>query len=805
MGKKSRVKARKKWTRLHPDEVFSVGPLMIERYGKSLRFSNNATPKQHAELLEITRKRHEKIKHDLPEEIEKLQLLVSAYEPVSLMHRAAYEVLPLLMKYKSENEYESDETLNLPSLEYIQYLIARTVPNNGDKEVSEEDWERCWKQAIKVVRLTGEYIFTRKSLSDPPSTIEELRVMIDGRRLGVRIERYSFFLIDHWRSALSPYEPWLQKAYGVGAEEIIRGLSEIDSYQKTGTIGRYKDALSAIDALMGKLAKLGFDLTTSPSQEELNQMKQALAPEERKKLEEDIQEKGKLAFTPAIFDITEVTSLSPKVLSLLSIKPGEAVPPLDQEHNDLDPLSVSVFHHKPFLEVSGRFYYFYHSGFEDHVVDIIESDLNNRFPEKISVLSKRKSEEIEVVSKKLLESLITPDFSYQNVFYPNPDKPGDLTELDVIMGVDDVLFIIEVKAGGFSESASRGALKSIEQELSDLIIKGQHQSERAEKYIKESEHVNFFDQTGKNVLFSIKESDFRKIFRIIVTREGLGWVGAKIAVLSVLDPGLSRSYPWHVSLDDLRVVADLFQGNPLGFVHFLERRLAASSEVVLTQHDEIEHIALYNSMNFYHEVPFKDVSRLTYDASFMRSIDVYFAEKTAGRNPEVPTQDLPVNIKLLLSALKESRQVGRFEVASVVLSMDGEIRKEIDKKIAFLLDGIGIGRQRSMRLPAPEVSTGLTITCCSGQQLHEELIRSAAMMERGSCNHWLVVQIENIDGMRIGSISKVSPGMFSEAELSKGRAGLEENISKMVDQYDIGRNDQCPCGSEKKYKKCHGL
>ncbi len=67
-----------------------------------------------------------------------------------------------------------------------------------------------------------------------------------------------------------------------------------------------------------------------------------------------------------------------------------------------------------------------------------------------------------------------------------------------------------------------------------------------------------------------------------------------------IEPTLSSSVPWHVSLDDLRAVAELFQDGNLRFVHFLEQRLKASEEASLDQHDEIEHIGLYNKLNLYH-------------------------------------------------------------------------------------------------------------------------------------------------------------------------------------------------------------
>ena len=221
-----------------------------------------------------------------------------------------------------------------------------------------------------------------------------------------------------------------------------------------------------------------------------------------------------------------------------------------------------------------------------------------------------------------------------------------------------------------SAAASRGAPKSLASDLSDLIVAGQQQSERAERYIRSAAEVAFFDDSGKRAIQRIRVADYRKIFRIVVTRENLGWVGAKIAVLSVVDPQLSKSYPWHISLDDLRMVADLFDGKNVEFVHFLEARLQASSTAALEQHDEIEHVGLYFKLNQYYELPVRRAdSYLSFDPRYMKDIDVYFSARHAGESPQRPEQRLPQNLKRLIEALKTSGLAGRFEAASILLSM----------------------------------------------------------------------------------------------------------------------------------------
>ena len=141
MGKKSRRKKRtKEWIKVKPDEVFNYGPLQIERYGRFVRFSNISTSKEHDDFLKNSKKQNKKILEDLEKKVVVLQKLISKYDPVEIMHRASYMLLPLFIKYKSENEFASEETNYLPTVEYLQYLIARTDMNIDGKKPSEKEW-----------------------------------------------------------------------------------------------------------------------------------------------------------------------------------------------------------------------------------------------------------------------------------------------------------------------------------------------------------------------------------------------------------------------------------------------------------------------------------------------------------------------------------------------------------------------------------------------------------------------------------------------------------------------------------------
>jgi hypothetical protein len=97
--------------------------------------------------------------------ISELQDMISQYDPVALLHRAAYVLLPLFIKYRSENEYSAEEAFFIPGVEYLQYLVARTEVARKGREPTEDDWSQLWSLTIEVLRLTQTYLFTRKTVT----------------------------------------------------------------------------------------------------------------------------------------------------------------------------------------------------------------------------------------------------------------------------------------------------------------------------------------------------------------------------------------------------------------------------------------------------------------------------------------------------------------------------------------------------------------------------------------------------------------------------------------------------------------
>lgn len=803
--KKERIKKMRdvQKGRIRVDERVQYGPLEIVRAGRYVQLKNNATPEQQEEIRKSMAEAHKKITDKLEEAVKSLQEEIAKKDPLKLMERAGYEALSVLRENKTESEFTHEQVKVLPALEYLQYLISRTSTAEVT-ELTDESWSKIWKQATGVIQITQDYLMTRAPKGKSPDEIESLIQQLDFQRLGVRVNRYPSMLAEYWANVFEPYDADLQKHYGITATELVSGLEKISEYQKRGVMQRYLDLRTAVDTIQTKASELGFEY--DPFNPEVDEKyKKALQTPELKPLLEDAQTKAQIAFTEQLFDITEIAGLPNEVMDALSVESGGA--PLSEltgaDHDDLSPLSTSPLHFRPFLKVDGRYYAFYHSGLEDRIFELIELDLIKKAGKINPKTEKQRSDKVERISIDLLNRALKSNKVYQSLYYENPDEPGTQTELDGMIIAGDNLLLIEVKSGRLSEGATRGAPKSLTKDIKSLILEGQRQSERAEKYIRSKDSVDFYDESGKNKVVNIAAGDYRNVFRVVVTNEQLGWIGSRLAQLSVLDKSLSNSMPWHISFDDLMAVSELFENRPIEFTHYLEARLMAAQSDPLAQPDEMDHVALYQSLNLYHMNVDESVDRMTYQA-YGQKIDRYFMDKDGGGNPEKPEQKLPPYIRQIVDQLSVSGLQHRFLAGSVLLGFNQEHRNLINSAIRKMLQERPPTRHKSLRLTINNLSMGLSISDASDSVWEEEKARCAVFMKRQELKEWLCINIEKSSKLLVKNVELLKIEDFSDEQIQEAEKRIEIDITRRITEGRIAKNQSCPCGSGERFKNCHG-
>jgi hypothetical protein len=799
--KKKRIKKKKLQSRglVKIDDRVNYGPLEILRAGNNVIMRNRSSPEQQEEIRLRMAGLNRQTIEDLKRGLKEVQDELKKYDPLEIMHRAGYVALNLLMKGKTESDLSTDENMVLPGIEYLQYLISRTPKNSSVIELDESGWDMIWGRTVDLIKDTHTYLMTRRAVAGKNAEMDELVFQLDSMKLMVRINRHSHFQNQYWKISLEPYENELKRFYGVDSKTIIEGLNRIREYQSRGIMNRHLDTMRSVMLVREQALELGFDISDK------EQMIKALKNVKWKKLHQATQKKLQDTFSAELFNITDVAKLPAELMNLLAISPGEE--PLFEltgpNNEDLSPISTSSLHYRPFMNVDGEFYTFYHSGFEDKIVDLIEADINAKLGKKRSSAEKKKSDTIEVEAQRLFNRILKPDFSFLNIYYPNPDEQG-LTELDGLIGIDDVLYLIEVKSGSFSAGASRGAPLALSRDLKELILEGQRQSERAERYIKSAQVTNFYDHTGTKVVHQIRHEEYRNIFRVIITKEQLGWVGARLAKLSVIDPELSKNMPWHISIDDLWAIGDLFEDKAVEFTHYSQQRLRAANDARLHQTDELDHVALYFAHNFYHEMVRGDSDMHVFHGSYTKSIDEYFMNKEYGEEYKKPEQKLPLEMRSLIDAINDSKFKHRLHVTSLLLSLDSNTRKSVMKHLKKLSLPHGEIRQRSVRVVLGSQDAGLSISECDEASWEDEKLRSAIQMKNYNLPSWFAIRVKKGGGFNVLDLELLKNEQFDEQQIEAARMKLEKDLLSNAKQGTIANNQHCPCGSGERFKKCHG-
>lgn len=220
----------------------------------------------------------------------------------------------------------------------------------------------------------------------------------------------------------------------------------------------------------------------------------------------------------------------------------------------------------------------------------------------------------------------------------------------------------------------------------------------------------------------------------------------------------------------------------------------------------------HNNYSLYaEEMRGRSDSRITF-IGYRSNIDKFFHERML--DPQVPCplkQNTPPRILEAIDLLAGGDQPGRVEVSSYMLDLSGDTQELLSNSIDEEL-----ARQPSTKRPKPFSTHGdvnLTIFCWtkawaprnSAQALaharkvllingdDRRLLLEASFSDQGEFQDlsWCWVDQEGIPAGEL-------PKLLADAENLR----RERIANAKAERRKIGRNEPCPCGSGRKYKKC---
>lgn len=810
-----------KGKRIEPDEHFSFGPMDVSRFGRFVRMRTNWTDEGHTRFLEKLREMAPAVEAEITAEIRNVASIITRCNPLELLVRAYWEMAYHHMNLISESRADQDSIASLHLLEFIHNVVASTRRSpDWDENVSEADWTAIRDGFKKFFgKINRQFMMcesARIRSEEVSESFARFRLQSLGHWINVRGERHSVHEKRHLEDLLICHSEQIQAALGVSAEFLIEEIMEIHRSLTLGIVKSLEEMHEIYDRVT--LERSGGD---SESRRE-GEVEEALSEEihgalSNLGLEDRAAALRENIFGTGLFELQNITKLPVSALNLLSWEEGEESRFFAEGRFPGWPVRTPPLARRPFLKVGAHHYCFCIYGLFDHIYRVIQRSViagNTTAGDEWRKVQKENSERLPL---KYFDDLLPGKIQFRDVYYKWFPKQGhgkkEWCETDGLVVFGDHLFVIEVKAGAFSQSSPVENFDAFVSSLRSLVEVPARQGRRFVEYLQSSQGVLLFDSSKKEV-GRLSASDFRRITVCVVTIDPFTEIAAKIEHLDSIGIDIGSTPTWAISLDDLRGISEIFT-NPLVFLHFVEQRMKASQSKEIQLDDEFDHVGLYFAVNDYslHAAELKrDLAPNIKFAGYRKSIDEFFHERQFNPNHPSPfAQEIPVMMQMILNYCLEKASEPMVSLSSFLLDASAEGREQIAEGISRALQQQSV--RKKIQVPSLAGEVRLTIACWQPHLFapDRDLVKRHARAElfaHGEEDRFVLElffnrssEIIQIEWKRIfrSEIPSYEHSLYASEADNLRRRRVRQALQS---SRRIGRNVKCPCGSGKKYKHC---
>ena len=799
-----------------PDDYFSAGPLQMARYGKNIVYQTNWPEGAFDEMQQNLVERFPEVVRDIDSTICRIVDLVINLPPERVLQRAWGEMAVCHMGMSSESDANADDVVSLRMVDYLQSVIGSVKPKGTPKDdIGEDDWQTLRSSVEELFnKLNFDYqicqtALRRREYPDFDIGFEGFYYKAQMYWCNIRGHRYLFHEEEHFRDLVSPHSDILNKLFGITAEQLITEISKIQHALTMGMIEAglelkefQKVTMDALDPLLREKEKL--------TQDEIKELMAGVIRDNG--LEEWQADVFGRFLGLDLFDLEKVTQIPALLLNELSWEQGQDEEFFADGEYKGWPLRIWPIFKRPFIKLNERYYCFDLYSFLDNFYRVLQKRviaLNETYRAEWNKKQKEVSEELPF---KYLLKLLPGAVIYRSVYYKW--RTGDAgnkqwCEADGLLIYDDHLFIIEVKAGAFTYTSPANDFPAYIESIKNLVLKPAVQGRRFVEYLKSEETVSIFDENHSQI-GQLSSVDFRHITICPITLDTFTELAAQSQHLKALGVDVGNFPVWSISIDDLRVYSDIFV-NPLIFLHFVEQRMRGFTSDIIQTDDELDHLGLYIKHNVYtqyaKELQADSKAQLNF-IGYRSDVDKYFTEKL--HEPDIPSplnQEMPEYLVEIISVLSEGGKPGRSGVASYLLDCGGSWRNNIADSI-----GKTLANQKIHRRPLPLSTYGdikLTIFCWQdpifprNEDLAIDHSRAAMLVTGDNDRLMLELFFTNEGTLKDVEWSNITMSDVSDSDKERLMSIAATLKTRRIEKAGkIGRNDPCPCGSGKKYKKC---
>lgn len=750
----------------------------------------------------------EKICRDIEQNYENIYLSLinklKVYNPIDFIE---YITLQNIMNGKLDGNNTFCKT---STLELIYGIILSIDFEYNKYEIDINDIE-------EIVNLaeTLQFTYTGNRMLMNSNNSNEIQMDLMSQSIFVRGDATPYHIREQLKGLFNNYSDILIKLYGFDIVDALNFIDNIHEYYEEN-----------INKLMRKLtieAKLKIDQEYKRINEINNRSR-----EERKfkiKFEKNKDElilnklielynsqfKGVIRFNIDIFEKrlknTELQKFK-KFIDYFSIDVGKNIQKFTY------PNDKNIYTDKPILKFESEYILPDFAILIQNMQKNLEREL--KISKKWESYQKGKGNYLEREALDTLKKMLNNCICYDSLKYDlNESGKVKECELDGLILYDNNILLIEAKSGIFHDNARKGYIKKLETNIKDNIESAYLQADRTRRYLNSSQFPQF--KLKNKEIISLDMTRYDNIYLINVTLENFSSISTMTYKLNKFGLYKSNEFPWSVNINDLKIISDFIQF-PAQFLHYLKKRVELANkdysrypEVYTT--DELDLLGDYLERNLYFD-DYKEYSSIIID-DYNPYFNNYYNSIEFGISIDKIGQKFDHDFIKLIDNLESNKEHGYSEVVTKLLDLSSEGRKQLIECIDLVTkktinDGLEHDATLLLQLSNPNNSkSGFGVSIMSsliseGENSIEKFQDYCKLKKYQQKSYeWIGIAVYIDQNKDItNEILFFRNEEFINEELERIANSILKG--KMIKTRKIGRNTTCPCGSGKKYKKCHG-
>lgn len=676
-------------------------------------------------------------------------------------------------------------------LKYFQMLITCISEDEfQDCELKEQDFLEILEKLKNISNNIFQVILCISFELDNKYSDDEQEYIRDNFLMkNVSGKRYDFFELEHYKNLFTPLKEQFKESFNFEVESLYDGIGELKEEFTRGLNSAIEEFAVYMDN--NDLEKIKNDKNKIQEGNEIFQRMLGLESHNVKKITKWPINFIQL-FTFNLGDNKEFI----KDINLFTFLELERL--------------IKI---KPFIRIGDEYYCILIQEFLDNFDRRIIKEICAKNPDKeAQEIRKIHTKNIEIITEKMFKSILPNSKSYIGNYYK---YNGGIAENDLIVIYDQNLIIVEIKAGSYTPDLAFSNMESHLKTLEDLIQKGSEQSQRLYEILKKEKQIDLYDGNNKTkkVKCTLNFNDYDNIYKIIITQENFNELEAKAEKIGLIKVNEETIV---LSLDDLMVYSDYFKNEPSRFFHYLKQRFIATQNDNIKLFDELDHLGLYIEHNVYSltidEMKNSNpaVTNILIDG-YREELDKYYADKyLKDRCVIKPEKKLPDRIQEIINFCDLFEPENHINFTNEILDYATEEKETINAKIEEMIKFYKDYHRGKYFCMFGDINTFIFVV------YDDENYEMLNLFKEEAYANMIINNIEKMSfcGIYYDKYKKIKNMIIYKLDINKDKYDREkcEKIAveiaekrlkrELLNRKKIGRNDKCPCGSGKKYKKC---